>query len=147
MQLERRRAGRERQQRGAGEAPRAAIERAYREPGTRRDREGGPDSTIARDATCSPAASAPVTLARRWPQTSSTAAPADPAWTARRPRTCRAEVEVEHFDPPGAAAAAAARSHVLTGALIAIGVAAVFVIVGVLLGAGRDTTTADAAAA
>jgi len=62
--------------------------------------------------------------------------PADPLWTAVDPGM-PAEVEVEHFDPVGPAPRSS-RSHVLTGALIAIGVAAVFVIVGVIVGAGHD---------
>ncbi len=69
--------------------------------------------------------------------------PADPEWTAVDPEL-PAEVEVEHFDPGDAPQRRSARSHVLTGALLAIGVAAVFVIVGVLLGSGGDTKTAGA---
>lgn len=67
--------------------------------------------------------------------------PADPAWTAVDPEL-PAEVEVEHFDPAGPPPRST-RSHVLTGALIAIGVAAVFVIVGVLLGSGGNDKTAE----
>ena len=66
--------------------------------------------------------------------------PADPLWTRVEPGM-PAEVEVEHFDPVGPPPRSA-RSHVLTGVLVAIGVAAVLVIAGVLLGAGRDAKPA-----
>lgn len=68
--------------------------------------------------------------------------PAEPLWATAAPEL-PADVEVEHFDPAGARPPRTGRSHVVTGALIALGVAAVFVIAGVLLGAGGDggTTT------
>jgi len=67
---------------------------------------------------------------------------ADPAWTAAEPEL-PPEVEVEHFDPSGALPPRSPRSHVLTGVLIAIAVASVFVIVGVVLGSGKDKQTAE----
>ena len=67
---------------------------------------------------------------------------ADPAWTAAEPEL-PPEVEVEHFDPSGALPPRSPRSHVLTGVLVAIAVAAVFVIAGVVLGSGKDSQTAE----
>jgi len=68
--------------------------------------------------------------------------PADPAWTAPTPEL-PADVEVEHFDPGGAPPPRSPRSHVLTGVLVAIAVAAVFVIVGVVVGSGKDNQTTE----
>ena len=68
--------------------------------------------------------------------------PADPARTVSDPKL-PAAVEVEHFDPADARPPRSGRSHVLTGALIALGVAAVFVIAVVLVGSGGDSETTE----
>lgn len=66
--------------------------------------------------------------------------PAGPAWAPAGPEL-PADVEVEHFDPVGAGAPRSRRSHLLTGGLIGLGVAAVLVIAGVLLSGGDDAPT------
>ena len=132
------------EQRGAGERrenDRARVPRARytTRPGGWHRTRPSPQTVPAGTA-----ASAPVTLARRWrtdEQQGARRIPRGPRPTPSCPPSRGRALRSRRRRPPRSA-----RSHVLTGALIAIGVAAVFVIGGVLLGSGDDTADRGAAA-